>query len=132
MRKDSQATIDLILAHLPGTCLSVAQATGRQTKQIWRWLTRYDGEFWYLHRWVLSPHGGPYAGYYKAGPKPRPNYVPSKQKIRPSSKNTKAYRKRQKESGEIIDVRAKERARYWLKKKPKPHPLMSMYAPTQE
>lgn len=132
MRKDSKETIDLILANLPGTALSISQATGRQYRQMWRWLTRYDGELWYVEREVLPKQGGPYAAYYAAGPKPSLNFKPPKQKIRPPSQNTKAYRKRLKASGEIEDVRAKARARYWSKKTPKPHPLMMMYAPTEK
>ncbi len=112
--------------------MSIAEAIEYEPRRVWRWLIKFDGELWHVSRWVFSPHGGPYAGYYELGPKPSERFTPPKQKVRPASKNTKAYRKRLKASGEIADVRARERARYWKNKKPKPHPLMAMFGNLQE
>lgn len=106
-----------IMAAMPGTQREISEATDLSLPTISRWIVflRDNGDC-HIGGWKRSPTGGPFMQVLHTG-----FGADVLCKLKPVTDVKRATKSRRNSiaSGAWEDARAKERARYWLSKKPK-------------
>lgn len=110
---------EVVLAALPGSNADIRAKTGLGLATVHRWLTdlRVNDEI-HLHHKEISPHGGPLISVFYPGPAPA-GFKPRVPKLLDDIGRTRKYRRNARKSGAWEDIKAKRRATYHARKKPK-------------
>ena len=110
---------DVVLDALPGSSADVRAKTGLGLATVSRWLNDLlnAGEI-HLHHKTVSPHGGPLISVFYPGPAPA-GFKTKMPKMPTASERSAKARAAMRKSGAWEDVKARRRAAYYAKKKPK-------------
>lgn len=114
-----------VLEAMPGSRDEIIAATGLGLATVWRWVEDLvASNEAHLHRYKVSPSGGPLIAIYHPGPA-RKGHIPAKPRLSTDLERTRKYRRNARKSGAWEDIKAKSRAAYWRKKQPQRDPLVA-------
>lgn len=108
-----QAKRQAVLDALPGTQAEIAAKAKVGLATVCRWLVDIvETGGAHIGGWRPHPNGGPVSAVYEPGR----GKTPKKPKALTDTERVRAYRKRQRKTGEWEDRKAQQRSRHWQTK----------------